>query len=229
MSTSDVLQKSLAVIAEGISDIWASKKEQWVLSAAHLVQQLNRKGQFLEQLSDEWTLCFNKGLFKEDYQDAEQHQECLFEVLDSLDKDVPDKTRFILLKKIILVAASEKILDRNSFLPQEYLRVCRKLCSGEIMVMYAAHKLAGKKASSTETMIPDREWERSILGVSGLVHPELVSIHADGLEAKRLLLPLHGTRRDKRRIEPHYGLTRLAWGICEFIKEYRTLQEPPVQ
>ncbi len=218
MSTSDVFHTSMSVLSEGISDILASNKEKWILSAVHMVQQLNRKKQFLEQLSKEWDYSCKKNLIKNDYEETEQHQECLFEILDALDQEVPVKTKFALLKKIFIITASEKVLDRFSILPQEYMRVCRSLSTGEIMIVFAAYQIAKKKSWGNEIRLALREWDKMIAEASRLVHPELVAIHAEGLEKKRLLFPPDGPQKDRRPVDPTFGLTKFCWGICEYIR-----------
>jgi hypothetical protein len=86
---------------EGLSGIALSKKMDFQLSVAHLLQSLI-KGKFLNQLIGEWNEYKNKGKIKDDYQTTEQHIECLQEILDFIDSDLPDEKRFSVLKKYFL-------------------------------------------------------------------------------------------------------------------------------
>ena len=81
------------------------------------------------------------GKIKDEYQFSEQAQACLEEILDFLDNDSPDEIRFTVLKKVFMVAATETISDRDSLLPQQYMRLCRGLPSGEILILSTAYKM----------------------------------------------------------------------------------------
>jgi len=59
-----------------------------------------------------------------------------------LEKVIPDELRFSIIKRVFLVAATESVSDRNSLLPQQYMKICKKLESGEIMVLNATYFVA---------------------------------------------------------------------------------------
>jgi len=92
MQTSDVLRQTLTNLAEGITGVLSSPKQDLALSIGHIFQRL-RGGQFLSTFLKEWNEYRAKGRIKEDYQFSEQHKACLQEMLDFLDKDIPDETR----------------------------------------------------------------------------------------------------------------------------------------
>ena len=102
LSTSDLLQRSLDVLMEGVTGIMISKKEERILSLSHIFQRL-RGGNFLKGVLTEWDHYCRKGKIKDDYQFTDQHQTNLGELLGFLDNDIPDETRFNLLKKIFFV------------------------------------------------------------------------------------------------------------------------------
>jgi hypothetical protein len=131
-NTGDVIKDTLVCLVEGLTGIAASERKELAFSVGHIFQSL-RKGQFLSILLKEWNAYRDKGRIKEDYIGTEQHKACLQELLSSLDKDCPDDVKFQTLKKIFMVAATEKASDRNSLLPYQYLRLCSEMTSGEIL------------------------------------------------------------------------------------------------
>ena len=107
-STNEIFESTLVKMVEGLTGIGSSKKEEIILSVGHIFQRM-RSGQFLSSMIKEWDNFREKGKIKDDYQYTEQHYSCLSEILEYLDKDIPDKEKFEALKKIFLVASTEKI------------------------------------------------------------------------------------------------------------------------
>jgi hypothetical protein len=218
--TGNVLAKTLLALAEGITGIAASDKKDLILSVGHIFQSL-RKGQFLSRLSFEWNNFREKGKIKDDYQKSEQHYTCLQELLDFLDNDSPDEVRFDVLKKIFLVAASEDVTDRDSLLPNQYMKVCRSLTSGEVIVLSTAYKIAKR---GYQEFTGASEWLKMIAEDSGLVHRELVEVHEDSLLEKRLLTPRRLGDRSGVTVNPHFRLTQLAFAICQYVDKYEEIR-----
>lgn len=217
--TSSVLAKTLTGLIEGITGVAASEKKELYLSVGHLLQAV-RKGKFLSQLLKEWNQYRDKGRIKEDYQNTEQHYTCIQEILDFLDSDPPEEIRFDILKKIFLVAATERVTDRNSLLPQQYMKVCRMLSSGEIIVLSTAYKLSQVSKLEYEKYNSAAMWLKKIAEDSGLIHPELVEIHEEELMKKHLLSLRVHPDRSGIRVNPHFRLTGLGFDICNYIENY---------
>jgi hypothetical protein len=215
--TRDIISDTLICLAEGLTGIAASERKELAFSVGHIFQSL-RKGQFLSRLLDEWNAYREKGRIKEDYPKTEQHQACLQELLASLDQDCPDEIRFQILKKIFLVAATENVSDRNSLLPYQFLRLCREMTSGEIIVLQAVYNLANKP--SIEGSSGASIWLRAVADESGLVHTSLVEMYEEKLMKKYLLTGRIHSDRSGVAIKPHFRLTELAYGFCEYIAHY---------
>jgi len=217
--TSSVLAKTLTGLIEGITGVAASEKKEICLSVGHLLQGL-RKGKFLSQFLTEWNQYRAKGRIKEDYPNTEQHYTCIQEILDFLDSDPPEKIRFDILKKIFLVAATEKVTDRNSLLPQQYMKVCRTLSSGEIIVLSTAYKLSQVSKLEYGKYNSADEWLKKIAEESGLIHPELVEIHEEELIKKHLLSTRLCSDKSGIYVNPRFRLTSLGLDICNYIENY---------
>lgn len=190
--TGEVIKKSLTSLAEGITGIAASERKDLALSVGYIFQSF-RKGQFLSQLGEEWDSYRDKGRIKDDYVDTKQHRSCLQELLDFLDHDSPDEIRFKVIKKVFLVAATETVSDRKSLLPYQFLRLCRGMSSGEIIVLNATYQIL--KSGKIPDVGAANQWLDAIAKESGLIHASLVKIHEDELIKKQLISRrLHGDR-----------------------------------
>jgi hypothetical protein len=221
--TGEVIKNTLTSLAEGITGIAASERKELALSVGHIFQSL-RKGQFLSRLGEEWDSYCDKGRIKDDYIDTEQHKSCLQELFDFLDKDSPDEIRFEVMKKIFLVASTETASDRNSLLPYQFLRLCRGMSSGEVIVLNATYRIAKSE------QIPDvsgavNPWLNAIAKESGLGHASLVEIYEEELIKKHLIsrrLYHDGSGVDAK---PHFRLTSLGLELCDFIASYDSISK----
>lgn len=221
--TSHVLARTLSALAEGLTGIAASERTDWALSIGRILQSI-RGGRLLKAFAAEWNAYREKGRIKDDYVETEQHQECLQELLDFLDEGPPDAARFATLKKILLVAATESVTSRESFLPQQYMGICRDLSSGELLVMLTAYSVS-KAPPSVKLDRPEsaRTWLQSIAQSSGLQYIELVENHERLLIEKNLLTDRVYPDRSGVSIGQHFRLTELAYAICRYIDEYDDL------
>ncbi len=219
--TDNIIKKTLSTLAEGITGLAASERKELALSVGHIFQSM-RKGQFLSKLADEWKFYKDKGKIKEDYQVSEQHCDCLQEMFDFLDNDMPDNIRFQILKKIFLVAASEELSDRNSLLPLQYMKLCRELSSGEIIVMSTTYHYA---KTGFKDMDEAREWLVFISDNSGLKHPSLVASYEEKLIDKYLLTPRALSDKSGIAAKPYFRLTSLGYDICEYLAKYVDIEE----
>lgn len=215
--TGDVIKDTLQCLAEALTGIAASERKELAFSVGHIFQSL-RKGQFLSAILNEWNDYRAKGRIKEDYIETEQHHACLQELLTSFDQDCPDEIRFQLLKKIFLVTATEVVSDRNSLLPYQYIRLCREMTSGEIIVLQASYKLANQE--NIEKFDQANKWLRLTADTSGLIHTSLVEIYEDKLVKKHLLTDRLYSDRSGITCKPHFRLTELAYEFCKFIANY---------
>jgi len=218
MQTSDVLRQTLTNLAEGITGVLSSPKQDLALSIGHIFQRL-RGGQFLSTFLKEWNEYRAKGRIKEDYQFSEQHKACLQEMLDFLDKDIPDETRFKFMKQIFLVSATETISDRHSHLPLQFTTIARTLTSGEVLVLNATYEIAKDKAPWGKDRSANL-WLQKIADRSGLKFRELVAIHEEELTKKNLMWQRQHADKSGVIIGPHNRLTELGFELCRFVEKY---------
>ncbi|MAZ70124.1 hypothetical protein [Porticoccus sp.] len=217
--TSNIIVKTLTNLAEGLTGVATSSKSELILSVSHTFQRM-RGGMFLSTFLEEWNRYREKGKVKDDYQFSEQHQVCLQELLEFLDKDSPDEVRFEVLQKIFLVAASEEVSDRSSFLPQQLMKIARDLSGGEIVLLSTVWKIVQEGAFEANQHYGATKWLAEVTEASGLEHQELIEIYEQELMDKKLLTPrLHGDRSGVR-VTPYFRLSSLGYKFCEYIQAY---------
>jgi hypothetical protein len=217
LSTSDVLDQTILSLAEGITGIAASEQTEWLRSVGFLLQRV-RSGRFLETFRTEWNAYRDKGKVKDDYIFTDQHQECLQELLDFLDQDTPDQIRFTVLKNIFLTTSSETISDRNSALPQQYMKICRSLTSGEVLVLLAVSQLAKEGAQLIVNSAV--AWHATVAHKAELVDAELVELHEQGLLDKKLITPRKHNDKSGVDLGDNFRLTGLGVNLCKFMESY---------
>lgn len=220
--TGEVIKKTLTSLTEGITGIAASERKDLALSVGHIFQSF-RKGQFLSRLGEEWDSYREKGRIKDDYIDTEQHRSCLQELLGFLDNDCPDEIRFEVMKKVFLVAATETVSDRNSLLPYQFLRLCRGMSSGEVIILKATYRIA--KSCQIPDITGANQWLNAIAKESGLSHTSLVEIYEEDLIKKHLLSRRLHSDRSGVAAKPHFRLTSLGLELCDYIASYDSASE----
>ncbi len=220
----DVLDRTITHLLEGFTGIASSKREEWALSIGHILQRLTA-GRLLEAFRKEWEDYRKKGRIEDDYESTEQCHSCLQELLDFLDKDLPDEQRFNVLKQIFLVAATEGVSDRDSDLPLQYMQICRKLTAGEVLVLNTAYRIAIKQPNRMSDNMVVAHWQKVIAKESGLTYPELVEVHENGLAEKNLIYKRTPTGRPdidryEAKVGNHFRLTNFGYAICSYIDHY---------
>ena len=216
--TTLLLTETAEGLVQGFSGVAASDRKDLILSIGYIFQRA-RSGTFLNALKKEWERFRDKGRIKDDYVNTDQHQECLQEMLDFLDRDSPDSLRFEMLKAIFLGAATETQSTRDSVLPQQYMSICRGLTSGEALVLQATYAIVERGGGSSS--IQAQDWLINIANESGLESRELVENHERKLIEKNLITDrIH---MDRLAVDPgsFYRLTPLGLGICKFIMTFK--------
>ena len=221
-NTSDILKYTMIRIVQGLTAIAASDKKDLAISIGNILQRL-LAGERLSILKAEWDKLIKKSFIKKDYQYTEQHKICLLELLDFLDKDIPDGVRFSVLKKIFLVAATEEKSDRDNILPLTFMRICRELSPEEILVLFSTYQL--NKTEVLDDILRRHKtmdvniWRNKIADRSKLKYPELVGMYEEKLFQKKLLKERVYPERSGVNIR-HFGLTNLGLDICSYIEHY---------
>jgi hypothetical protein len=223
--TLSIVRRTHKTLTEGLTGILSSKPQEWILSAGFLLQR-TRASDFLATFLKEWEKYRKKGRIPDDYLKTEQHKECLLEILDYFDKALPDEITFSVLKKIFIVASTEKVSTRDSLLPQHYIRIIRKLSTGAILILSTTYLIA------KEGMPQDQRhrnssilWLDKIAERSGLQYRELVENYENELIKYKLITDRQYIDRSGIIYGNNNRLTELGLNLCSYIENYEDLNK----
>ncbi len=217
----EIFNASMKALAEALTGIFSSDKKDWALSTGYLLQRV-RSGKFLQSLSTEWAKYRKKGKIKNDYLTTEQGQACLQELLDSLDRESPDEVRFAAMKAVLLTAATETVTNRDSVLPQQFMRVCRGLSSGQLLVLTGSLKLFEKAGLNGERVNSTGDcgrWAQNVASEMNLKYADLVRSHEEALVLKRLISETIAHNKNLFAVTEYYRLTEFGYNLCRFIQQ----------
>jgi hypothetical protein len=224
--TEDHLEITVQTLTEFLTGIAVSEKKDWALSIGYLLQRV-RGGDFLTQLLSEVHKYREKGKIKDDYMRTPQSLDCLQQVLESVDKDVPDELKFKAMKNLFLNIASETLSSREEILPSQLIKIFRSLSSGELLVLVSSYQVWQKgewkvrqaKRGSRSNSADTSDWMREMLALTGLQFSELVRINESLLLNKRLLSQSVYDDGSAFECTEFYRLTALGHKLCVFIEE----------
>lgn len=223
--TLSIVRRTHKTLTEGLTGILSSKPQEWMLSAGYILQR-TRASELLKTFLKEWEKYREKGRIPDDYLKTEQHKECLLEILDYLDKALPDEITFSALKKIFIVASTEKISARDSLLPQHYIRIIRKLSPGAILVLTTTYLIAKEgRPKGLAQLTYARLWLDKISERSGLQYRELVENYEDELIKCNLITGRQHIDRSRVIYGNHNRLTDLGLNLCTYIDNYEDLEK----
>lgn len=204
----------------GITTFVKMDRGNFIQSLSNIVQRQRKEGWLRAFLIELNALC-EQGKVKEDYIATEQGEECRQELLDSLDKDKPDKEKFDAMKKIFLKAASAPSTEWANPQPQQLLRICRTLNAEELIILGTAYRLY-KTRPREEVEKSGRgadQWPGYIAGASqNLISAGVVDFYEDDLIQKKLIGDRDHSDRSGVRLAHQCRLTNLAIELCEYLQ-----------
>jgi hypothetical protein len=212
---SGLLGRTVDNLVQGFTGLAASDKKEVALSVGHIIQRV-RAGKFVQTVKDEWEGLVAKGKIKEGFAGSEPSLDCLQELLDFIDRDIPDTERFEAMKNLYLNIATDADSTKPDYLPQQLMRVCRSLSSGEVVTLLTAYRLSQSEQGRQGEVTGFNAWRDSIAEESGL-YKALVEVHDEGLIAKRLFFPRTGSNGARVYLGKHYRLTDLGISLCQWI------------
>jgi hypothetical protein len=215
----DLLRQPTPVIAEVLTGLLASGPADWKLSTGKIVQALI-KGNLLTQLGREIKKYQEKGKIKEDYLETDISRVSFKELLSFIDEEVPDKLRFKAIKSIFLYSISKNVSPRDQVLAYELMKICKKLSSGDILVLLAIWKLRDNKTKSNNPIYSATEWLKEVAVETGHNLAELVEIHERKLIELRLISNRIYPDKSGVSLGKYFRLTDLGVKLCEFISKY---------
>lgn len=225
------LQNSTVKIAEALTGILVSEKNDWKLSVGKLVQA-TLKSKLLNQLGQEIKEYTEKGKIKEDYFATHKEQATLYELLKFLDENVPDEELFKALKSIFFSGISSTAEVEDQMLSYEFLNTAKKLNGTEILILKANFEIVNGKIKDgvSDEILKNAQsnrdaWTNIIARQMG--YGDLRSVVAKyelNLENLSLISPRAAVTNYQIEFRPTkmYRLTDAGIKFCEFITRFDT-------
>lgn len=173
----------------GVTALAKMDRGDFIQSLSNVVQRQRKEGWLHAFLIELNSLC-EKGKVKEGYMTTEQGEECRQELLDSLDKDKPDKEKFEAMKKVFLLAAQSPEDQWDSNRPQQLMKICRTLVSEEFIILGVAYHLFSSldQAEVEKISRAAEQWPVTIAQHSkGRISEGMVYFYEEDLVKKQLI------------------------------------------
>lgn len=223
-SVMQFLKQPTIIIAEALTGFLVSDLKDWKLSAGKIVQAAI-KGNLLTQLGREIEKYREEGKIKEDYLESDINRASFKELLKFIDEEAPDEIRFKAMKSLFFASITKNATEQDDGLAYELMQICKKLNSGELLVLKAAYDIVNARLAPNMPTINHREknandWLNLIAQQIGHSLPSLVEVHETNLMELKLISDR--ALSDKSGIQPtqHFRLTTLGYKLCEFITKY---------
>jgi len=214
---SDLLERTIKSVAEGLVGIASSDRKDLILSVGHILLRL-RGGSFLSAFKKEWDAYRDKGRIPKDFEQSDENWDCLQEMLDFIDRDIPDTRRFGAMKNLYLNIAVNSASDASAVNNQQLMRVCRSLSSGELIVLLNVYKLGLRKTAEQWGHQSAASWVRLVAEESGL-YTGLVEVNEGELIKKGLLFQRTHADRSGVALGQHFRVTDVGVALCKWMAE----------
>lgn len=212
------------------SGILQSDKKVVIKSIGDSLQEFVKGNQWY-RLKKEIQKYREKGKSNEEYFNNPEKTVRLLDFLKLFDDKIPDEDIFRAMKSIFFTTISKDTSEQDEVLGYELLKICKKLDSGDILVLKTCYKLKDVKDDS----LVDDKLERNrfdywltIISVALDLPEEIIEIHEQKLVEQNLLSERGSFGGDDvvlskiTTIDPENArLTGLGLKLYEFIANYQ--------
>ncbi len=218
------LRESTVKIAEALTRILVSEKQDLKLSAGKIIQAVI-KGNLLTQLGREIEKYRNQGKIKEDYFATHRNRALLYELLKFLDEEVPEEELFTAIKSIFFSGISRGVTKHEEVLAYEFLQTAKRLRATEILILKANFEIAQKKTKleiqNIDTIYVRDVWFTYIAKQMGYeVHTAIVEKYEPNLISLGLISPVTHNDNSGFKATMYFRLTATGYKFCEFITNF---------
>jgi hypothetical protein len=188
-----------------------------VAFGSHVFQRRRSVG-LVRALADEWEASCKEQRIKSEFLETEEGQVSLQELLDYLDKDLPNEEKFRAMKSIFFHGAASHNEGKPFKHATNLIRLCRQLAPEEILILGVCHKAfldgRGRPHLSADS------WQGLVAEYSdGLVQVGVVEFYEQTMVDHRLIADrIHGDRSGIGNSE-HFRLARLGMELAEYIRK----------
>ncbi len=204
-----------------VTGIAKSEKGDIVQALSNTVQQSRKEG-FLKAFMSLFDDMCEKGKISPDFTSSDTGNACLQELLDFLDKELSDKTRFEVMKTLFFRAANINTEEAYKSRCLQFMKFCRDLDATELLILIIVYKenQRRKHATPSEKIVTSAdEWHIAVAKVSNnSLSPGLVYGYENRLTEKGLIGERKHSDRSGFRYEDEFRLTCLGLELAEYLQ-----------
>ncbi|MEA3369538.1 MAG: hypothetical protein U9Q24_04225 [Candidatus Ratteibacteria bacterium] len=218
-------------LAQFLTGFLSSNMSEKILSTGRVVQAaINWDA--LSQLGKEMNDYIEKGKIKKDFLSKSYNQQSLLNLLQFIDENSPDEERLKAMKTLFFKSVFVDVNETDQILAYHFMRICRELSSGDLLILKAAFEIYNGKISKKVCPDPSTfdknltsadNWLISIANQTGHGLKSLVENHEDKLINLKLISPRKHSDKSGIAKAKYFRLTDLGYKICEFIYKENTL------
>jgi hypothetical protein len=215
---SEFFDQPAITIAETVTGALAEGKKGVVASAGRLVQGA-LKCQLLTQFGREIKYFQEKGRIKEDYAKDKYGFQTWVELISAIDSDLPDEERLKAMKALFFAANAINVTDGEKIGRYQLFCLAKKLTSGQLLILKAAHQLSNQGAFHRGSINTD-QWMVQISRHLGHGLVALIDSDDQTLVDFRLLNRRSSDGPGSATDGTNARLTDLGLRFCEMIASY---------
>lgn len=215
-----LLQNGSVNLTAALTGFFMTDNSSKVGVAGRIVQAV-LKGKFLKQLGQEFEELRQKGKIKENLFENENRIASLLEMLQYIDSELTDQEVFNAMKSIFFASLDQHASEKDEIAAYQILKVCRKLSSGELLVLKVCFERIGYLKSNA--VYGAGQW-LSEVGTSLGFATELVETFEETLIQKKLLSDRAHSDRSGIKSSENYRLSGLGIQLKEFLDRYESLK-----
>ncbi len=199
-----------------------------VQAVSNAIQRSGKAGLF-QAWMNEWSEMCEKGKASPDFVSTDMGHACLQELIDFLDKELPDKARFEVMKTLFCKAAATSTEDATKARCLQLMRVCRGLDATELLILSVVYKEnhRRKHAKPTEKEVTSaEEWPKVVATASGeALSVGLVERYEPALIEKSLIGDRGLPDRSGIRYADQFRLTHFGLELGTFLQASHETKE----
>lgn len=214
----EFLDQPLPKIAEALTGALSLGRSDAILAGGRLVQAA-LKGKLMKQVGREIKHLVEKGRINEDYANTKFGFKSLAELLEFIDRELPDEDRLRAVKAMFLAVNSVDRKEGEEILCYQLLQISMKLSASQLLVLKTTYDLSNENTFGNARLLGAREWlsavgQRIGHGLLALIEQDESPLIANGLISER-------TQPDRSGVDSRNArLTDLGIKFCEYLVKY---------
>ncbi|MCH6553109.1 MAG: hypothetical protein IH793_02965 [Acidobacteria bacterium] len=212
------MDQPLPKIAEALTGALSLGRSDAILAGGRLVQAA-LKGKLMKQVGREIKHLVEKGRINEDYANTKFGFKSLAELLEFIDRELPDEDRLRAVKAMFLAVNSVDRKEGEEILCYQLLQISMKLSASQLLVLKTTYDLSNENTFGNARLLGAREWlsavgQRIGHGLLALIEQDESPLIANGLISER-------TQPDRSGVDSRNArLTDLGIKFCEYLVKY---------